>query len=500
MSKDSKAIQSKGKLLAFNPTGEYYFSKGLKAYHRRDFNKAKKYLERAIQLEPNEPMIACQLAVLYTEIGEYTQSNQLLHLIIDQLDKDMVECHYFLANNYAHLGFFKDAYIHANKYLELDQDGDFADDTEDLLDVLTLEADELEEDLYEQDDLIMKQEEARELLESGNFLKAVEILTHVIEEYPTYWSAYNNLALAYFYLGEIQKAKNLLDEVLEKNQGNLHALCNKLVFSFYEKEFDEVSAQKEALVKIKPLLVDHQLKLGATFALIGEYESSFLWLNKLRKSGFQGDGAYYYWLSYAAYNTKRESLAKSAWEKVIEINPEKNGFEPWNNEIELGNGFENHFTSILKKLTSEHMEERLFALFLTSISNKKEVILSSDGIVHNSKLSSIENQYIAFVKSECELDDSFVSNAHQTAALLYQQHHPIGTIEAGLYLMWFSVCVEMLKIGEKVQNQHAWAAATEYVWRMLRNEKMSQQKIASQYGLSSSTLRKYVKLVKNYLQ
>ena len=90
---------------------------------------------------------------------------------------------------------------HANSYLEIEPDGEFSEDAEDLLEVLTLEADDLdEEELYEQDDLIMKQEQARELLESGNFPKAIKILKEVIEEFPEYWSAYNNLALAYFYL------------------------------------------------------------------------------------------------------------------------------------------------------------------------------------------------------------------------------------------------------------------------------------------------------------
>ena len=110
MSKNSQATQPKGKLLSFIPTGEYYFTKGLKAFRHRDFHKAKKYLQRAMQLEPGEPMIVCQLAIIHTEMGDYQQSNHLLHMILEELDEDMVECHYFLANNYAHMGFFKDAY------------------------------------------------------------------------------------------------------------------------------------------------------------------------------------------------------------------------------------------------------------------------------------------------------------------------------------------------------------------------------------------------------
>jgi tetratricopeptide (TPR) repeat protein len=209
MVKVSKARIQKGKILSFVPNGEYYFTKGIKAYHRRDFKKAKKYLGRAMQLEPGEPMITCQLAIVSTELGEFENSNTLLHLILEDLDEEMAECHYFLANNYAHMGFFKDAYHHANMYLELEPNGDFSEDTEDLLELLSFEAEGLEDELYEQDDLMTKQEQARELLESGNFPKAIELLKIVIKEFPEYWSAYNNLALAYFYLGSRKSDRNV---------------------------------------------------------------------------------------------------------------------------------------------------------------------------------------------------------------------------------------------------------------------------------------------------
>ncbi|MGX1402060.1 tetratricopeptide (TPR) repeat protein [Bradyrhizobium japonicum] len=160
MGKNAKAGIHNGKILSFVPTGEYYFKKGIKAYHRRDFYKAKKYLARALQLEPGEPMIACQLAIVSTELGEFENSNRLLHQILEDLDQELVECHYFLANNYAHLGYFKDAYHHAQLYLQMDPDGDFADDAEELLELLMLESDDLEEEYYEQDDLIRMQEQA----------------------------------------------------------------------------------------------------------------------------------------------------------------------------------------------------------------------------------------------------------------------------------------------------------------------------------------------------
>lgn len=500
MSKNSQVTQQKGKVLSFIPTGEYYFTIGVKAFHRLDYHKAKKYLQRALQLEPYEPMIACQLAIILTEMGEYQQSNRLLHMILEELDREMLECHYFLANNYAHLGFFKDAYHHANCYLELEPDGEFAQDAQDLLEVLTLEGEDLdEEELYVQDDLIYKQEQARELLEAGHFPKAIKILKEVIDEYPEFWSAYNNLALAYFYLGEFDKALAMLDDVIERSPGNLHAFCNKLVFSYFLKDFKQVYKMKSMLKNVHPLLTEHQYKLGATFALIGDYELAYGLLRKLYKQGYEGDGPFYYWLAYSAYYTGKESFAHSVWEKVLEIHPEKAGFEPWNNTPPSGGSEENQ-AAILKRLESNYMEERLFAIFLSSLSPEADSGLLAKETNPLAQLSPLEKQYIAMVLSGSKPQEPILPAAHEVALMLYERHQPIGTLEAGLYLMWFTAVVSMAAKKVSLKNKKAYAAAIEYVWYKLRNEKVSQKQLANEYGLSLSTVQKYVKLVNHHLQ
>jgi tetratricopeptide (TPR) repeat protein len=496
MVKDAKARIQKGKIVSFVPTGEYYFKKGLKAYHRRDFLKAKKYLGRALQLEPGEPMIACQLAIVSTELGEFENSNRLLHLILDDLDPDLVECHYFLANNYAHLGFFKDAYHHAKLYLQLDDNGDFAEDAEDLLELLAFESDEPEDELYQQDDLIIKHEQARDLLDSGYIPKAIELLQEVVKEYPEYCSAYNNLALAYFYLGKAEKAEAILDEVLERNPGNLHALCNMMIFAHYQGRLKFAARILESLQKIQPLLSEHQFKLGISYALVGEYELAYFWLKKLYKNGFYGDDLFHYWLSYSAYFTGNETFAKNIWKKVLEFNPDKEGCEPWNGGQPSVNAFESQAGSIFQKLESDYVEERLFALFLITVSSKKDEILTSKQLFQNQKFTTLEKEYISLIRSG---KPSLIADAQEVAELFYETHQPIGTAQAGLYLMWFSVFVEIANKGMRLKNKRAWAGAVEYVWHKLRSEKVSQQEIAGRYGLSPGTVGKYVKLVNELL-
>ncbi|RDU37681.1 tetratricopeptide repeat protein [Neobacillus piezotolerans] len=491
MGKDSKAIKGKGKLLSFFPTGEYYFTKGLKAYHRRDFEKAKRYLQRAFQLEPGEPMIACQLALVWTEIGGYENSNRLLHLILDELDPEMTECHYFLANNYAHLGFFKDATHHSRLYLELEEDGEFADDAEDLLELLMMEGVDDDDELFEEDDLMSRQEEARNLLESGYFPKAIEMLTSIVEEYPEYWSAYNNLALAHFYLGETEQAHEVLYDVLERNPGNLHALCNLLVFANYRRDTKETERLIGILKKIKPIMTEHQFKLGATFALSGEYSLAYECLRKLHRRGYEGDGPFYYWYSYAAYYTGREKLAQSLWKKVIAISPDKEGGEPWNDASAPG-GIETQSRAIVEKLCSDHTEERLFAIFLASVSRNSQELFQSSEFFGNEKLGDHERAYLTYLK---EGKRSPAADAHDTAELLYQWYRPIGALEAGLFLMWFSVFEEAEKQGHSLKNTAGWAAATAHVWHKLRNDKVPMDQLVDQYGVSSGTIRKYAKLI-----
>ena len=490
-------VKKKANVVSFNPTGEFYFTKGIKAFQRRELYRAKKYMNRALQLEPGEPMIACQLAVICTELGEYQYSNELLENILQELDPYMTECHYFLANNFAHMGLFKEAYKHANEYLNKDEFGEFSEDAEDLLDLITFETDETEETLEFQDDLMMRQEVARELLEAGHFAKAVEKIEELIELYPEFWSAYNNLALAYFYVGKTTEAFETLNRVLEKNPGNLHALCNGMVFYHYQMDREKLDELFSALKKVRPILDEHRLKLGATFALTGYYEEAYKWLRKLQKKGFEGDGTFYYWLSRSAFQIGQIRVAEQAWEKVVELSPDKEGLEPWGEIVgDDASGFEEHVPSIVKRLESEHLEERLFGLFLASRSTEFHDIQMHASYRNNHRFTSMEKAY----KQTIEEANSQPFFAAEVADCLYRFYQPVKLTESGLYLLWFSVYEEGTEQGIRFSNPKAWAAAIDYEWRKLRGDKESQKIVAERYGISVSTLSKYVKVVADLLQ
>jgi tetratricopeptide (TPR) repeat protein len=493
-------VQQTALILPFVQTGEYYFNKGLKAYRKRDLNNAKKYLQRAIQLEPRDPMFLCQLAVVLTDLGNYQQSNKLHTTILNEIDSDMTECMYFMANNYAHLGLFQEANKYAMMYLKHEPDGEFAEDTEDLLDLLSIETSDDDIDFEVEDELILKQEQARELLETGNLQEAIELLNEITQEYPEFWSAYNNLALAHFYTGEIATASRLLEEVLAKNPGNLHALCNMLVFLYYQRKNRKVKELTKKLECIYPILIEHRYKLGATFGLIGRYDLAFKWLRKLQRQGFDGDETFYYWLAYSAYFTGNISIAESAWKRVIEDNPDKKGTEPWSGDRP------NSLLTIShphdKWLQGDFIEERLYGLFLASKSNSPASCID---LKENQLYSTLEKEFAEFVwhsfnKKSTYNGPSYIEEGYKVADSLFKNNK--GTDEAleELYLTWFMLYDQLMNEEYSLSNESAWAAATEFVWRTLQHQTVTKKQLSEKYAISQSTLSKYVKNVQSLFE
>lgn len=501
MEKNLKLRQEKDNVFYFIPSGEYYFNRGLKAYERHQNIKAKKYFIRAKELDPFEPAIYCHLSMVHTELGEYELANQLLHQVLDEIDNEMVQCHYLLANNYVQLGMFTSAYKHVKLYLDLDETGAFAEEADILLEMIEMNEGEEIDLFYEDDETMMRQDEAREYLEAGDFNKAIKILKEVVAVHPEYWSAYNNLALAYFYLGKIDKAAEILEDVLEKNPGNFHGLCNLAVFLYYQQEEAELMKVIAGLEKVQPIYFEHRYKLGATFALVGHDEKAYYWLKKLEKQGYQGDPGYYYWLAQTSYRTGRMQNAKKAWKMLVELNPEKAGLEPWNKHNENDKDTD-PLASIWKYLKSGQIAERLFGIFLLSLTKaeqKQKIIAHPDFplFIDHFILEHFYKTNVLLASEDDSADQGIFQRSYTVALELLKKHSPIEPIKDALLITWFTVFIHAYD-KERLSNPVAIAAAIEYVWYKTEGERKTQKDIAAKYQISLSTLQKYVKWVISY--
>ncbi|WFA04721.1 tetratricopeptide repeat protein [Bacillus sp. HSf4] len=466
--------------------GQYLYHKGLKAYRERNLSRASKLIQRAIFLEPDNTGMLSQLAVIYTEMGFYQQSNELLDFILKNMNEKMTECYYFKANNYAHLGLFQEAYKAAETYLKEDPNGEFSTENAELLDLLDMGEEGQGFSEYDQDDLILKQDRAKSLLENGQLQESIVMLEEIIADYPEFWSAYNNLALAYFYAGDVQKAKATIFTVLEKSHGNLHALCNLLIFYHYERKDDKVKELSEQLSNIYPMLIEQRYKLGATLSLVGRHDLGFKWLKSLYRMGFEGDETFYYWLSCSAYFTGRTQFARSVWKKMQEEHPDAARMEPWKERRE-------------KTPVQRALEERLAAYYISGRKGEKEQLKA----VLDSKMAktTFEDQFIRLVL----YGENGEAAASKEALLAYRTAKAIeeadrSAIEQEAMCFWiFHVIQQIRAYGLQLKNAGGLAAAIYFIWKTAHHERLTKAETAKLFHISPGTLSKYERTLKEHL-
>ncbi|KAF0996388.1 lipopolysaccharide assembly protein LapB [Geobacillus sp. TFV-3] len=482
MGKQLKRSSRKATIVPFIQSGDYFFKKGMKAYDRGDLEKARKYFERAVRLDERDAAFALQLALVLSELGEYQFSNQWLFKIIHDLDETMDDCLYFLANNFACLGLFREARQYAERYLAHEPDGEFADDAADLLELLRLDGLEWTE---EQEDLMALEDRARRLLEEERFAEAIEALEEIVARYPDVWSAHNNLALAYFYSGDADKAKQKVREVLKCDPGNLHALCNALVFAYYLREEEQAAALCETLAGLYPFFREHQYKLGATFALVGRFDLAFRWLHRLYKQGFDGDGPFYYWLACAAYYTGHEPLARQMWEMFTTLHPEKRGEEPW----AVSAPVDEALIRLMAWLEGDELADRLYGLYLFSRSPQAKEASMSLAVCRLLPSDPRLRPFIdCFLFGLTDGPSAWAANIGRMVDALSAHNEE----KEALCRFAFAMAVHPLASGERFANEAAWAAAIEYMWRRQQGERVTQREMAAKYGVSAATVGKYV--------
>jgi len=494
---NNKNSTNNNKIISFIPNGEFYYGKAIQALDRDQFELAYKYLKRASELSPDDPLILMQYGVLVMEEGLFKEAHELL-MKAHTLDPKEESTVFYLAEIHAHLGLLRDAKTYAEKYIELDSDGPFADESLEIIDFVEQKAAYFEEDEEQDGEVYFLQEKARRYMEVGEFKEAVELFESIIKDHPDFWAAYNNLALAYFYIGEREQACALLHDVLQRNKGNFHALCNLAVFYYYERKEDELASLLEILMKLKPYLVEHRYKLGATFALVGRHKEAFTCLRGLKNLGFEKDSGYYFWLSHSAYFTGHEEIARKAYAMLVEIDPTKDGYEPWkgiDGDIK-SNSLEQDRDFLLEKIQNEYRSERMFGLYLLGKSGHQQEIISHPSYIDVDELSDFEKLFLGSGLSsefmpEISFDKLFL-HALETTELLYAKYRPLDKQATHLFQMWFTLCENALARSYAFTNPAGIASAADYMFQSARYKGVTKKELAEKYGISTPTLTKYV--------
>jgi len=300
-------------LIPFVPEADFYYAKGIEFFNKRKIESALKWMKKALEKKPNEPLIKCQLAVVYMELHAYHESLRLLLEVLES-HPNYEDCHYLLANNYAHLGLLEDAKEYAEKYLTVAPDGDYSIEAKRLLEITDLDDDDDDFQLADEDDLLFLQETAFFFMEYFEWEDAVETLEDLLVLFPNHISGKHDYAEALFFLGDHEKAIELELELLEEHPNSIAGYANLALF-YYNLNEEEYKYYINNLLHVYPMHEQQKLKLAVIFSRLGIYEEAYHRFRSLRKEVVESHPSYYRWFAHAAYHFGKEEKARAIWKE-----------------------------------------------------------------------------------------------------------------------------------------------------------------------------------------
>ena len=235
---------NKNKVLQFTTDHSLYFRLAVKRAMREDYAGSLMYIEKAIEKDEYNADYLFNKACILVELRRTRESIKLLNYIIWNIDPTYSECYFGLGCNYFDIGDYEKSLHYFEKYVLLEEDGEFCEDAYEILFYMRLPGEAREFDLDKQIDMSEKtQKHYRDsslklhaagsmYLNRGNYKEAIRQFERSIMAYPETKSSRIRLSMAYYMTGQLALAKLLAGSVLKMQKNNYMAkLCLALYYS-----------------------------------------------------------------------------------------------------------------------------------------------------------------------------------------------------------------------------------------------------------------------------
>jgi tetratricopeptide (TPR) repeat protein len=449
----------------------------------------------------------------------------------------MVDVYFYMANNYANMEDYETAEEMAIRYLEESQQGVYAEEAEELLDYIYFELDLPPRRFVENspDSVYVRHETARKSLEEGRFLEALQILKEIVKSNPTFMPAWNNLSLAYYYIGDFDEAMRTIERTLEQEPGNLHALCNLAVLLSHHNRVSELVSLLSKLKKVVPFHHEHIYKLATTMGVLGQHEEAFrLYLRMIRTAPPQ-EACTYHYAAISAYLSGRKEHAARWWQKVKQLDPhagiadyylqmlkDQEGEKSGVHESIPYNYCQPNANQPADKLNATCVEDfkadpMIRASLLWALQHGREdvkqTVIQTLAMIGDDEAEAAIRHFCKTTSNQQLQKLALIALAEMGADLPYeicnsfsrpmQEDRVTASIKLRLpekeqaeLRNWSLQLWQYYKEKEtplQVRKEEAWIAALEYLYGKKRKQKQSQSEVAKKYGVSPTTVAKCIK-------
>lgn len=306
-------------VVSFEREADFYFDLSFKYQQNGKLKSALRYIEKAVKIKPKDSIILFSYAGFLSELGHIDHSSKILLRIINNIDPNYEECYFGLGCNYLQVQKMKKSLFYFEKYIKLAPFGEFAEEAENMVDMLNLirEANNnLDDDELER--IYKVEEKGMKFLEKKEYEKALIAFKEVIDRLPNATPAKNNLSLTYYYLGKTEKAVEMAQEVIKNEPFSVHANSNLCIF--YNK-MGRGSLLERQIRIVRKIIVDNEeyaYKIADTFACVGRHKDAYIAYKRLLRFD-KHNPQYIHYVATAAFNCKKYKEALLSWKKIKEV-------------------------------------------------------------------------------------------------------------------------------------------------------------------------------------
>ena len=297
--------------------------RGAKELEKNDLIAAISKYREAYERAPQDAEIAVALAEILSQMQRFEESNRILFRLMADRDDAPAECHFGLACNYFGLQDYDRAADSLEDYLELEPDGTFAADAEDLLDLIDddeamFESTGLKGDDDYEDNAVTHF--ARSLLASGEVSYAVEELERRNSQTPKSIKIREQLAVAYFIANRRDEAKKVADGILEEDAQNILANSTLALAEIEEGNRTAAIARLDEMLKLQSLDVEELHSIAVLQLDLERFADAEKTLTQMMHM-VPYDENVLHKLAYARFMQGDAEGAKVHYQKLLRIDP-----------------------------------------------------------------------------------------------------------------------------------------------------------------------------------
>ncbi len=305
-------------VLSFKQPAEFYIKKAEKHIDAGNFLEALQLYRNLVGMEPDNVEYLLFIAQIYSEIGLFNESNDMIHKIMRQ-GHTPTECLFALGCNYLGLNKFETADSYFLEYLKNDPEGEFALDIEDIWETYYDDDEDELLSVLDYEDIAKNISKGKDLMDNCEYKKAILCFEEVLNQAPLMHHAANNLALCFYFEGRTNDAIEVSQKVLSHRPGNIHAHCNLAMF--YSKTHNPaLSRHLKALENSKDLEPHDMHKVALTYCELHYHDKAYKWFTNIL--AFQPyDVRILHFCGLSAYNCGFYGKAHDCFIRILQIDP-----------------------------------------------------------------------------------------------------------------------------------------------------------------------------------